>query len=242
MAESNPQSEEINQEERGEEKKGLKYLDFVRVAAMQAVVCFASVYSFAKENSGPLRPGVQAVEGAVKSVVGPVYERLRDVPFEILRFVDSKVEDAAEELDRHLPALVKSASAHAYAAAQSTPEVARTVASEVHRSGLSGAAKAAFDRYEPVAQELYAKYEPAAEQYAVAAWRSLNRLPLFPHVAQILVPTAAYWAEKYNRAIAYAAANGYPAVRYVPEIPTDRIAKVFGGGETNGTADKNAAE
>lgn len=71
--------------------KGLKYLDFVRVAAIQAVMCFASVYEFAKENAGPLKPGVQTVESAVRAVVGPVYDRLHDVPFELLKFVDRKV-------------------------------------------------------------------------------------------------------------------------------------------------------
>ena len=48
----------------------LKYLDFVHVAAIQAVVSLASVYDFAKENSGPLNPGVQTVVGTVKTVIG----------------------------------------------------------------------------------------------------------------------------------------------------------------------------
>ncbi|ONK61594.1 uncharacterized protein A4U43_C08F31590 [Asparagus officinalis] len=69
----------------------LKYLDFVHVAAIQALVCVSRLYDWAKENSGPLKPGVQTVEGTVKTVVGPVYEKFRDLPFEILKFVDTKV-------------------------------------------------------------------------------------------------------------------------------------------------------
>lgn len=74
-----------------ENKKGLKYLDFVQVAAIYIVVCFSSLYEYAKENAGPLKPGVQTVEGTVRTVIGPVYEKFHDVPFELLKFVDRKV-------------------------------------------------------------------------------------------------------------------------------------------------------
>nr|DAD38058.1 TPA_asm: hypothetical protein HUJ06_008699 [Nelumbo nucifera] len=69
----------------------LRYLDFVQAAALQAVICFSSLYNYAKENSGPLRPGVQSVENTVKTVIGPVYEKFHDIPFELLKFVDRKV-------------------------------------------------------------------------------------------------------------------------------------------------------
>lgn len=69
----------------------MKYLDFVQVAAIYVIVCFSSLYEYAKENSGPLKPGVQTVEGTVKTVIGPVYEKFYDVPFELLMFVDRKV-------------------------------------------------------------------------------------------------------------------------------------------------------
>lgn len=69
----------------------LKYLEFVQLAAVHAIVLFWSIYNFAKENSGPLKPGVQTVEGTVKTVIGPVYEKFHGVPFEILKFADRKV-------------------------------------------------------------------------------------------------------------------------------------------------------
>lgn len=72
-------------------EKRLKYLEFVQVAAIYAVVCFSSLYEYAKENAGPLKPGVQTVEGTVKAVVGPVYEKFQDLPFQLLKFVDRKV-------------------------------------------------------------------------------------------------------------------------------------------------------
>lgn len=69
----------------------MKYLEFVQVAAVNAVLCFTNLYVYAKERTGPLKPGVETVEGTVKSVVGPVYEKYHDVPVELLKFVDRKV-------------------------------------------------------------------------------------------------------------------------------------------------------
>ena len=74
-----------------ENTKKLKYLDFLQVAVIYAIVCLSSIYEYAKENSGPLKPGVQTVEGTVKTVIGPIYGRFHDVPFELLMFVDRKV-------------------------------------------------------------------------------------------------------------------------------------------------------
>lgn len=74
-----------------EEEQRLKYLEFVQVAAIHAVVCFSNLYGFAKDKSGPLKPGVETVEGTVKNVVGPVYVKFHDIPIELLKFVDRKV-------------------------------------------------------------------------------------------------------------------------------------------------------
>ncbi|CAB4281558.1 unnamed protein product [Prunus armeniaca] len=220
-------------------EKNLKYMEFVQVAAIYVVVCFSSLYEYAKENSGPLKPGVQTVEGTVKTVIGPVYEKFHDLPFQLLKFVDRKVDESLGELDRHVPCLVKQASSQALSVAQKAPEVARTVASEVQRAGLVDTARnltvSVYSKYEPVAEEVFYKYEPVAERYAVSAWRSLNGLPLFPQVAQIMVPTVAYWSAKYNQAVGYTADRGYFVAAYLPLIPTERIAKVFDDAE-NGPA------
>ncbi|KAH6799725.1 hypothetical protein C2S51_036209 [Perilla frutescens var. frutescens] len=214
------------------EEKKLKYLDFVQLAAAYVVVCFATLYEYAKENSGPLRPGVQTVEGTVRTVIGPVYEKFHNVPVELLRFVDRKVDESVTELDNHVPALIKELSRRAWAAAQRAPEAAHELASEVQRDGLTDTAsnlvKSAYAEYGTTAKVLYAEYEPVAEQYAVAAWRALNGVPLFAQVAHIMIPTAAHWAEKYNQAVADAAEKGYTMSYYFPMVPVERIAKTFG--------------
>lgn len=63
----------------------------MRVAAIQALVCVSYLYDYAKQNSGPLRSTVGTAEGAVTTVVGPVYEKFKDVPDQLLTFVDKKV-------------------------------------------------------------------------------------------------------------------------------------------------------
>ncbi|KAL8522799.1 hypothetical protein ACS0TY_012946 [Phlomoides rotata] len=231
MAESQPTPPSDQPVLENEDKK-LKYLDFVQVAAVYVVVCCSTLYDYAKQNSGPLRPGVQTVEGTVKTVIGPVFEKFHNVPSDLLEFVDRKVDKSITELDHHVPGVLKHLPRQVWATAQRAPAVVRELASEVKQVGLmdmtSSIAKNAYDEYEPTAKELYAKYEPIAEQHAVTAWRMLNGLPLFSQAAHVMVPTAAYWAEKYNQAVAYAGERGYAASYYLPLVPIERIAKTFG--------------
>lgn len=221
----------LQQQMTKEEEERLKYLEFVQVAAIHAVMTFVNLYLYAKDKSGPLKPGVETVEGTVKSVVGPVYDKYHDVPIEVLKFVDRKVDESVNGLDRRVPPVVKQVSAQAFSVAREAPVAARAVASEVQRAGVketaSGLAKNLYTKCEPKAKELYTKYEPKAEQCAVTAWRKLNQLPLFPHVAQVVVPTAAYCSEKYNQTVLSTAEKGYRMSSYLPLVPTERIAKVF---------------
>ncbi|KAK9110593.1 hypothetical protein Sjap_018653 [Stephania japonica] len=217
----------------------LKYLDFVQVATLHFLACFASLYDYAKENSGPLKPGVQTVEGTVRTVIGPVYEKFHDVPLELLKFLDRKVESVVSEADLHVPSLIKTASSLACSAAQLAAESAVSVAAEVNRVGLvetaTEIAKRVYTKCEPTAKEVYVKYEPVAEQYAVITWHKLNELPLFAQVAHIVVPTAAYWAEKYNKSVTYAAQRGYAVSSYLPLLPIEKIAKTFSGEDREST-------
>ncbi|KAE8684099.1 Stress-related protein [Hibiscus syriacus] len=211
-----------------EEQQRLKYLEFVQVAAIHAALSFTSLYLYAKERSGPLKPGVETVEGTVKNVVRPVYDKYRDVPVELLKFVDAKVDESVTKLDSRVPPVIRQMSTKAVSAAQKAP----AVASDVHRDGVvntaSEYAKSVYTKYEPTAKELYAKYEPKAEQCAVSTWRTLNKLPLFPRVASVVVPTAAYCTDKYNQTVVIGAEKGYKVVSYLPLVPTEKIAKVFG--------------
>ncbi|KAL4558856.1 hypothetical protein LXL04_037060 [Taraxacum kok-saghyz] len=223
-SEANQATEPLVPSDGGEDH--LKHLDFVQSAVIYFIVCFSTVYEYAKENAGALKPGLQTVESTVKTITGPVCERFHDVPYELLKFLDLKVDDALKELNRHVPSLMKQAPSQAKYVAHNFPEVARDVALEAFRMARA-TAKKLYIKYEPTAKELYKSYEPVAEKYAVQAWRSLNKLPVFPQVAQVAVPTAAFMAEKYNVGVCYTAEKGYPVAEYLPLIPIEKIAKVF---------------
>ncbi|XP_047311293.1 REF/SRPP-like protein At3g05500 [Impatiens glandulifera] len=209
MADSDLNSQSIAANE--EEAQRLKYLQFVQVALLQAAIGFSRLYGYAKNNSGPLKPSVETVEGTVKAVVGPAYGKYHDVPIELLKFVDRKVDESVTVLDKRVPPLVKKVSTHAVSAAQNAPSTAKSV----------------YAKYEPAAKDIYSKYEPVAEQYAVSAWQSLNRLPLFPRVANVMVPTAAYCSDKYNETVISTAEKGYRVASYLPLVPMEKIARVF---------------
>lgn len=208
------------QEIQQSEQERLKYLEFVQVAVLHALVYASKVYGYAKENAGPLKPGVETIEGTLKTVVGPAYNKFHDVPVELLKFVDRKVDESVTKLDNRVPPFVKQVSTQT-----------KNLSTEVKNAGVvetaSGLAKTAYTKLEPTAKGLYTKYEPVAEQYAVIAWHSLNQLPLFPQVAKVVVPKAAYYSEKYNQTVQQTADKGYKVSSYLPFVPTERIAKVF---------------
>ncbi|KAI3448577.1 hypothetical protein Pfo_005242 [Paulownia fortunei] len=227
-ADSNPQQPQVAE---SEEEQRLKYFDFVQVATLHAVMCAAKLYTYAKENSGPLKPRVDTVESTVKTVVGPVYDKFQDVPIDVLKFVDRKVDESMNKVQSRVPPTLKQVSTQAFETAQKAPAAARSVMSEVKNTGVvgtaSGLAKTMYAKCEPAAKDLYSKYEPVAEQYAASAWHSLNQLPLFPRVAQAVGPTASYCSEKYNQTVQQAAEKGYKVASHFPLVPTERIAKVL---------------
>ncbi|VAH02358.1 unnamed protein product [Triticum turgidum subsp. durum] len=203
-----------------EEEARLRYLEFVQQAAAQAVVLAAAAYAYAKQGAGPLRLGVDHVEGTVKAVVGPVYDRYHAVPLDLLKFLDRKVDESVQELDRRVPPVVKE-----------VPTYARSAAAEVQKTGImgtaTGLAKSAIARAEPKARDLYTRYEPVAERKAAEAWAALNRLPLVPSVTRAVLPTAAQLSAKYNSAVLDGAKRGNSVATYLPLVPTERIARVF---------------
>lgn len=73
------------------EKGELKYLGFVRIAAIQTLFYVSNLYDYAKQNLGPLRTAIGAVEHAVNTVISPVYDKFKGLPDHFLVFLDKKV-------------------------------------------------------------------------------------------------------------------------------------------------------
>ncbi|KAF2305260.1 hypothetical protein GH714_003376 [Hevea brasiliensis] len=98
--------DEDNQQGQGE---GLKYLGFVQDAAAYSVTTFSNVYLYAKDKSGPLQPGVDIIEGPVKNVAVPLYNRFSYIPNGALKFVDrTDASNQVVSVDRAAPEAARS--------------------------------------------------------------------------------------------------------------------------------------
>lgn len=215
--------------EQVEQERRLKYLGFFQVAVLKATACLSSLYDYAKENSGPLKAGVETVEQTVKTVVGPVYCKIQGMPSELLYFVDNKVDDTICKVDEHLPPTVKHITYQVYDIAKQVPTIGRSVVSEVQSNGIIGTAsqkaKVLYSRYEPSAKYLYAKYEPVAEEWTLFVWDKLLKLPLFPQLVHIFIPTATYCTDKYNHIVLCLADKHYQIATFLPLVPVEKIKK-----------------
>ncbi|GBG83101.1 hypothetical protein CBR_g36719 [Chara braunii] len=198
-------------------EQDLKYLGFFRIALIRAVSYIYALYEHAKESSGALKPRVDSVEGTVKTVVGPVYNKLEDKPAKLLKFVDRKVDDVFHVLPEYVPSYVKEKSAMAYDAVKKhTPETAKNVAHEVQEQGLVKTAKGLYD-----------KYEPAAEKGLYEAWKAALELPMVPQAVQIASPWAMFGAEKFNSTMSFLRESRLPVItpvaNWVPLVPVEKL-------------------
>ncbi|KDP26801.1 hypothetical protein JCGZ_17959 [Jatropha curcas] len=194
----------------------LRRLGFVRIAAIQTLVYVSNLYNYAKQNSGPLRSTVGTVEGAVTAVVGPVYRKFKNVPDDLLVFLDKKVDEGTQKFDKHAPPAAK----RAVSQAQSLIQVASQKVQElVHEASVGG----------PRAAVHYAATESKhlVLNQSVKAWTKVNQFPVIHKVADVAVPPAAYLSEKYNHVVKDLSQKGYTVFGYLPLVPIDEIAKVF---------------
>jgi len=226
--------EEAEVETEQVQEPSLKYLGVFQFVLLRATVCLSSFYEYAKENSGPLKSGVDTVEQTVKTVVGPVYHKFDGKPFELLHFLDRKVDATIGKVDEYVPPTVKQKTCEVCDMAKQAPDVARSVISEVQRSGItaiaSETARSLYSKYEPTAKDLYTKYEPVAQECALFVYYKLLQLPLLPQLVHILIPTATYWTDKYNHTIVYLADRHYRLADFLPLVPVERIKKVLESG------------
>jgi len=76
---------------RGRRRRGGGISSFVPQVAALPLVLVDTAYAYAKQGTGPLRPEVNHIEGTVKDVVGPIYNRFHIVPLDILKLIYRKV-------------------------------------------------------------------------------------------------------------------------------------------------------
>ncbi|CAJ1851730.1 unnamed protein product [Sphenostylis stenocarpa] len=209
--------------------KDLKHLGFVRVAAIQTFVFVSNLYEYAKQNSGPLRSAVGTVENTVTTVLGPVCNKLKDFPDDVLVFVDKKVDEATHKFDEHAPPVAKQLADQAKALIQKVTQEAGKVVSQAQSGGTRAAV-----HYVATESKHFLLIN------SVKLWNGLNHYPPFHALAEMAVPTAAHWSEKYNHVIKTMTQKGYCFIGYLPLIPIDEIAKAFKQGQGNLKADDAA--
>jgi len=232
------------------EDQTLKYLGFFHVSAQKVTTRLSVIYDYAKENSGPLKQGVDAMEGIVKLMVGPVYRKIEGKPFEVLRLADRKVDDAIVKLDSHVPPSLKSRTCELYGAVKKAPEAARSVVTNIRQVGVlektKEVATTLYVKSEPAAKNLYNKYEPFAVDLSLSAWYKLRQVPVVPKVVEVLIPPSAYCVEKYNSGVQYLSDGEYWVAAYLPVVPVEKlknsIRKELKMNEINGSDINEAGE
>lgn len=207
---------ENNSDEMKKTHQELKHLGFVRATAVNTIMWLSSLYDYAKQNSGPLRSAAGAVEGAVTTVVSPVYDKFKGVPDHLLVFLDEKVNIASAKFDEHAPPSAKKVASHIREAIEKTTNIAKGV---VHKAQVDG----------PLAAACYAAKESSelVLDQSIKVWSKLDQLPPFHLVTEMTAPTAAHWSDKYNKLVTDMRGKGYTVFGYIPLIPSEDIAKAF---------------
>ncbi|PSS26961.1 REF/SRPP-like protein [Actinidia chinensis var. chinensis] len=194
----------------------LKRLGFVRVISINALVCVSNLYENGKQYSGSLKSTVGTVESAVTTVVGPVYEKFKGVPGDLLVFLDEKVDEVANKFDECTPPSAKQVASKAHCMVQKASEVALTLVQEAQIGGPCAAAHYAGNLGVQVFWSAM-----------VRLWYVTNLFPMLHILAQMAIPIMAHWAEKYNKTIVELCAKGYISFRHCPEIPIDELVKAY---------------
>ncbi|KAK4788644.1 hypothetical protein SAY86_019963 [Trapa natans] len=198
----------------------LKRLGLVRVAAIHALVCVSNLYDYAKRNSGPLRSTVGTVEGAVTAVAGPVYEKFKGVPIDVLVFVDQKVDGASHKFDKHAPLAAKKIMCLVHELIEIASQKTQKLVQEAQGGGLRGA-------FHYSAAEL----KQLLLNQSAKVWLKLNKVPPLHMMAEVAIPTAAHWSKKYNRTVRKMSRKGYSVFGYLPLVPLAEIRRAFKQGE-----------
>ncbi|KAJ9128592.1 hypothetical protein P3X46_034718 [Hevea brasiliensis] len=97
------------QQEANEKEEKLKYLEFVQATTDDAVTSLSNIYLYAKDNSGPLKPGVETIEGVAKTVVIPASK----IPTEAIKFADRAMDASFTTLQNIVPSVLKQLSTQA---------------------------------------------------------------------------------------------------------------------------------
>ena len=132
-----------------------------------------------------------------------------------------------DKLDSCVPQTLKSWTCEIYCTTKSTPEVSRSVVTDVGQVGVvektKEMEKTLYSKYEPSAKNLYNKYEPIVEKWFLLAWYEIHRFPFVPQLVEVLILPSAYCVEKYNYGVYYLSKVEYQVAACLPIEPVENI-------------------
>ncbi|GMI65596.1 hypothetical protein HRI_000228900 [Hibiscus trionum] len=196
------------------------------------------------------------VEAATKidSFVSPLFKQVSSVATSVAQKASGVTSGGATEV-QHTRLVssptgsVKQISSRSISAVQKAPRVAQGLATA--RVGSTGSGfitqlasrpiaviQRSLEVQPPIEVPVLAKsifdiVKPKVEKYAVSVWRKLNRIPLFPQVAWLVILIASFFTEKYNETVVTGVEKGYKVASFLPLVPTEKIAKVFSEGKSD---------
>ncbi|KAI3974099.1 hypothetical protein MKX01_029306, partial [Papaver californicum] len=193
----------------------LKYLWFVKIAAIHGLICLWNLYEYGKQNTfGSLRSTIGKVEGTVTSVFSPVCHKFKNVPYDLLFFFDNKLDEVVQKFVKQAPGQAKQVASQSCIMVQKVSQLAKAIVSETQTRGLPTAAI-----YVVNISEIYIM------EQAAKTWCTLKQISPLNTVAELVVPTAAHWSDKYNQLVISMTKKGFFGFSYLPLVPVDIIAQ-----------------
>eukprot|EP00253_Pinus_taeda_P018474 PITA_18474 len=159
-------------------------------------------------------------------------KKFEEKPFEILHFTDTqKVGNVINKIDSCVPQALKSWICEIYGATKRTPEVSRSVVTQVRQAvaveNIKELGNTLYAKSESSAKNLYSKCEAIAEGWCLLAWYKLRQVPFVPQLVEALIPPSAYFVKKYNYMVQYLCDGNYPAVACLHIVPIEKIESII---------------
>ncbi|MCO5550303.1 hypothetical protein L7F22_003786 [Adiantum nelumboides] len=196
---------------RASEECALKYLGFFPAALSSVCVYLSAIYEAAKDQAGPLRPGVEDVEEVLKVVVRPVLRIAEDQSTKLLDYVDKKVDEKLKMVDDLMPAFVKPIAFYAH---QMIVRAEPTKSLNVRSVGLESAASSHGVEFN---KEAYSEY---------GTNDTLEKFIAFLHLREVvsmLGPRAVYSAHLFNQFASSLREAHVPFSSYIPDVPVQEL-------------------
>ncbi|KAH7288504.1 hypothetical protein KP509_31G028800 [Ceratopteris richardii] len=201
----------------------LKYLGFFPAALASACLYLSAIYEAAKDQAGPLKPGVEDVEEVLRIVLKPVIRIAEDHSKKLLDYVDKKVDEKLKIVDEHIPPFIKPFAFHAQRwIVGAEPTMLLSVRSLEFDSPASSHC-VSYDK------EAFPECRPSN---AVVKFISVLHLQA---IMRVLGPRAVYSAQLFNSFTSSLREAHVPFCCHIPELPVHLLEQALEVSSTENT-------